>query len=224
MLGAALAASESMPDTPGALHSEARAAHRSGALASAATLYRRIIATNPDDVEAIHALGVVQFERFRYDEALDLLWDAAARTGWVEPVVRRNLGLILAKLLAPQANARQEANVAAFAERERARKTEPAVPARVSVVLLTHGDARMTERAVKSVAAQTYPNVELVIADDSEQTATRGAGEERIEHPAGTANAGVRNASGSYLAFLDAGDWLAPNCIERMVADAATPA
>src|SRR5690348_4518399 len=144
----ALAASEPMPGAPGALHSEARAAHRSGALARAASLYRRIIAAHPDDVEAIHALGVVQFERFHYDEALDLLCDAAARTHWAEPVVRRNLGLVLAKLLAPEANARQEANVAAFAARERARKTEPAVPARVSVIVLAHGDARATERAV----------------------------------------------------------------------------
>ncbi len=74
------AGSESMGDARTALHSEARAAHRSGALASATNLYRRIIAAHPDDVEAIHALGVVQFERFRYDEALDLLWDAAVRT------------------------------------------------------------------------------------------------------------------------------------------------
>src|SRR5512142_108600 len=217
----AMAVSESMQDGPGALHSEARAAHRSGALSTAASLYRRIIAEHPDDVEAIHALGVVQFERFRYDEALDLLWDAATRTGWAEPVVRRNLGLVLAKLLAAQANARQEANVAAFTERERARKTEPAVAARVSVILLTHGDARMTERAVNSVAAQTYPDVELIIADDSEQTATRGTGEKGIRHPASAANAAARNASGSYLAFLDASDWLAPNYIERMVAEVA---
>src|SRR6185437_6137485 len=105
-------------------------------------------------------------------EALDLLWDAAARTGWAEPVVRRNLGLVLAKLLAPQANARQETIVGAFAQRERARRTEPAVPARVSVIVLAHCDARMTQRAVDSVAAQTYPNLELVIADDSESTAT----------------------------------------------------
>ena len=210
-----------MQGDPGAVHSEARAAHRSGSLASAETLYRQIIGAHPDDVEAIHALGVVQFERFRYYEALDLLWDAAARTGWAEPVVRKNLGLVLAKLLAPQANARQETIVAAFAERERARKTEPAVPARVSVILLTHGDARMTERAVNSVAAQTYRNVELVIADDSEQTATGDAGKERFKHPADAANAGARNASGSYLAFLDAADWLAPNCIELMVEEVA---
>ena len=218
----AMDASESpMHDAPGALHSQARAAHRSGSLATATKLYRRIIEAHPDDVEAIHALGVVQFERFRYDEALDLLWNAAARTGWAEPVVRRNLGLVLAKLLTPQANARQQANVAAFAGRERARWAEPAGAPRVSVVLLTHADARMAERAVKSVAAQTYRNVELVIADDVEQTATGGGGKERIKQPAYAANAGARKASGTYLAFLDAPDWFAPNCIELMVAEIA---
>jgi glycosyltransferase involved in cell wall biosynthesis len=184
-------------------------------------LYHRIIAADPGDIEAIHALGVVQFERFRYYEALDLLWDAAARTGWAEPVVRRDLGLVLAKLLAPQANARQEAIVAAFAERERARKTEPPIQARVSVVLLTHGDRRMTERAANSIAAQTYRNVELVIADDIRPAATDGARTERIEHAPSAANAAARNASGSYLAFVDASDWLAPNYIELMVAEIA---
>jgi len=217
----ALAAPESIRGAPSAVHSEARAAHRAGSLASAERLYRQIIFSHPDDVEAIHALGVVQFERFRYDAALDLLWDAAARTGWAEPVVRKNLGLVLAKLLTPQANVRQEAVVAAFAERERARKTEPAVPARVSVILLTHGDARITERATNSVAAQTYHDVELVIADVSEQTAIGGAGGKRTRHPAHAANAAARNASGSYLAFLDASDWLAPNCIELMVGEVA---
>ena len=216
-----LAASESTPDARSALHAEARAAHRSGALSTATTLYRRIIAAHPDDVDAIHALGVVQFERFRYDEALGLLFDAAERTRWAEPVVRRNLGLVLAKLLTPQANERQEAIVAAFAERERARKTEPTVAARVSVVLLTHGDPRMTERAANSVAAQTYRNVELVIADGTHPTATDVAGTELIEHPASAANAAALNAGGGYLAFLDASDWLAPNYIERMVAEVA---
>jgi len=212
----ALAAPESLPGAPTDAHSEARAAHRSGLLATAERLYRGILGARPDDVEAIHALGVVQFERFRYDEALDLLWDAAERTGWAQPVVRKNLGLVLGKLLTPQANVRQEAIVAAFAERERARKAEPAVPVRVSVILLAHSDARSTERAVNSVAAQTYRNVELVIADTSEQTATGGTGKERVRHPAHAANAAAGNASGSYLAFLDATDWLAPNCIELM--------
>ncbi|MGC1816159.1 MAG: SEC-C metal-binding domain-containing protein [Casimicrobiaceae bacterium] len=47
-------------------------------------------------------------------EALDLLWNAAEQTGWTDPRVRKNLGLVLAKFLAPQADARQEALVAAY--------------------------------------------------------------------------------------------------------------
>jgi hypothetical protein len=202
------AASESARDAAGAAHSEARAAHRAGSLASAESLYRRIVAAHPDDVDAIHMLGDVQLERFRYDEAFDLLWDAAVRTGFAEPVVRKNLGLVLARLLAPEANARQEAIVAAFAKRERERKAEPAVPARVSVVVLSHGDARATERAVNSVAVQTYRDVDDVSADVA-------------AHPADAANAAARRALGGYLAFVDAADRLAPNCIEVMVAEVA---
>ena len=61
---------------------DALAAHRAGALGRAESLYRRALEENPQDVDALHMLGVVQYERMRYREALQTLWQAAERTGW----------------------------------------------------------------------------------------------------------------------------------------------
>src|SRR5882672_4271648 len=67
---------------------QALAAHQAGSLGQAESLYRRALAENPDDVDSLHMLGVVQFERLRYREALDLLWNAAERTGWNVAAIR----------------------------------------------------------------------------------------------------------------------------------------
>ncbi len=142
---------------PSALHLQALAAHQAWSLTRAETLYRQALAADPNDVESLHMLGVVQFERRRYPEALDLLWDAAERTRWADAVLRQNLGLLLAKLLTPDANARQEALVAAYVERRRALRAMPVAPGSVSVVLTVRDQASALARAIASVAAQNLP-------------------------------------------------------------------
>jgi len=217
---------------PTALHFEALAAHQSGSLKRAEALYRRALEVNPEDVDSLHMLGVVQFQRMRYHEALDLLWDAAERNGWTDAVVLQNMGLVLAKLLAPQANARQEALVAAYVARARALEASPVIAARVSVVLPVYNEAHLIARAIASVAAQTYADIELIVVDDGSTDGTAEAVTActsglaipaklvRREHQgaARAANHGAYHADGRYLAFLDAGDWFAPERIERMVA------
>ena len=63
-------------------------AHRAGQLGRAEALYRRALEENPADVDCQHMLGVVQMERMRYREALDLLWGAAEATNWAVPDIR----------------------------------------------------------------------------------------------------------------------------------------
>jgi protein O-GlcNAc transferase len=70
---------------------EALAAQRAGALGQAEALYRRALDEHPGDLDSLHMLGVVQFERLRYREALALLWDAAERTQWSLAPIRHNL-------------------------------------------------------------------------------------------------------------------------------------
>ena len=66
----------------------ALAAHRAGALGEAEALYRQALAENAGDVDALHMLGTVEYERMRYREALAHLWDAAERTAWSVPAIR----------------------------------------------------------------------------------------------------------------------------------------
>ncbi|MGE5087948.1 MAG: glycosyltransferase [Candidatus Levyibacteriota bacterium] len=218
-----------------ALRLEAQAAHRSGALARAEALYRQALEADPADVHALHMLGVLQFERMRMGEALDLLSRAAERTAWADPTIRQNMGFVLAHLLSPQANARQEALVAAYLDRERARRAEPAPAAAVSVVLPVYNQADVIARAIASVAAQTYANIELVVVDDGSTDGTAaevarcladvGFAARLVEQEhrgaAHAGNAGAERAEGRYLAFLGAGDWFAPDRVERMVAEIA---
>ena len=218
---------------PSALHFEALAVHRTGALRQAEALYRRALERDPSDLDSLHMLGVVRFERMRYREALDLLWEACERSGWNDPVFRHNLGLVLAKLLTPQANERQEALVAAYMERERERTAARIVETPVSVVLTVGSEARFVERALASVAAQTYRDLELVVVDAgaSEETAAILARRlpalgvaARVVKSAQrgvplAANEGTAHAQGRYLAFLEANEWFATQRLERMVAE-----
>ena len=223
---------ESAAAAPTALHFEALAAHQSGSLKRAEALYARALEADPQDVDSLHMLGVLQFQRMRYREALDLLWEAAERTDWADATVLQNMGLVLAKLLSPRANARQEALVAAYVARTRALEASPVVAARVSVVLPVYNAAPLVARAIASVAAQTYKDIELIVVDDGSTDATAEAIAAstsglampirlaRREHhgAARAANDGAGLAEGRYLAFLGAEDWFAPDRIERMVA------
>jgi hypothetical protein len=219
------------------LHLEAVAVHRTGALRRAERLYRRALERDPGDVESIHMLGVVQFELMRYREALELLWDACERSGWNDEVFRHNLGLVLAKLIAPQANERQEALVRAYMSRERERIATPAAGATVSVILTARNHARFIERALDSVDAQTYRDLELIVVDFGSSDGTPMLLDRRLRSlrvPARfattahgseprAANDGAAYAEGRYLAFLRGDEWFAPRRIERMMAEIARP-
>ena len=208
----------------------ALAAHRAGELGKAESLYRLALDDNPADVDALHMLGIVQFERMRYREALQLLWDAAERTGWAIAPVRHNLGLVLGKLLTREANVQQAdllATSIARAGRERHAETSP----RVSVVLPAFNHAAYVADALASVAAQTYANLELVVVDDGSSDATpaviaeclasfprpsRFIRRENRGAPA-TLNEAAALASGHYLAFLNSDDAYAPERIAALV-------
>jgi glycosyltransferase involved in cell wall biosynthesis len=105
----------------------------------------------------------------------------------------------------------------------------------VSVIIIFLNEERFLEEAIESVLAQTYTRWELLLVDDgstdrSTEIARRYAQEHPhrivyLEHPqhanrgmSASRNLGVRNARGTYIAYLDGDDAWLPNKLERQVA------
>lgn len=92
----------------------------------------------------------------------------------------------------------------------------------VSVVIPTYNRERVLPAAIESVCAQTYANWELLIVDDGSVDGTalliEGLDEPRLRHvhlrgnsgSAAARNAGVDQARGDYVAFLDSDDTWRP--------------
>jgi glycosyltransferase involved in cell wall biosynthesis len=101
----------------------------------------------------------------------------------------------------------------------------------VSVVIPTYNCSPRLLRALRSVAAQTYRDIEIVVIDDgstddtgyrvTEWTAQSGANVRYVRQtnagPAAARNHGMRLASGDAIAFLDADDeWRADKLEKQM--------
>ena len=83
--------------------------------------------------------------------------------------------------------------------------------ARVSVIIPAWGDTPMLKRARESVLSQTYGDIELVVAAPFE------GGPQTL--PAAR-QAGLRQATGEWVTFCDADDWIEPNAVAEMLAAA----
>jgi len=100
-------------------------------------------------------------------------------------------------------------------------------------ILMPSFNPRYFETALQSALAQTYRNLEIWVTDDCrtqgiEEIVLRYAEKDsRIKYmrnpDAGTDigrknhNLAFRQASGEFIKFLNDDDWLAPNCVERML-------
>ncbi len=102
----------------------------------------------------------------------------------------------------------------------------------VSVIMPAHNAAATIEAGLKSLSAQSYDRLEILVVDDASEDDTP----ERVKRLAccdrrirllaspqrqGAAlarNRGLVEAKGSYLTFQDADDWSAPDRIERQLA------
>jgi len=100
----------------------------------------------------------------------------------------------------------------------------------VSVVLPTFNRLGFLRAAIESVYAQTFADWELIIPDDGSDLETRQylqalATDPRVTvvwlshtgKPSVVRNAGVKKASGEYVAFLDSDDLWAPRKLERQI-------
>ena len=99
---------------------------------------------------------------------------------------------------------------------------------RVSAIIPTYNYARYVAAAIKSVLAQSFKDLEIVVVDDGstdETTETLRPFAERIRYIpqvhrglAAARNVGIRVARGRYLAFLDSDDLWLPDKVSMQVA------
>ena len=100
----------------------------------------------------------------------------------------------------------------------------------VSVIIPTFNRARLIVRTIESVLAQSYQNMEIIVVDDA-STDNTGAvvqhiSDPRIKYfqletnggPSKARNAGVEQARGEFVAFLDSDDEWDPQKIELQLA------
>lgn len=93
----------------------------------------------------------------------------------------------------------------------------------VTVVIPCFHQAHFLDEAIESVLAQTHPRVEVVVVDDGspdnvEEVAGRYPGVRCLRQPNGglaaARNAGLEQARGEFVLFLDADDRLLPAAVE----------
>jgi glycosyltransferase involved in cell wall biosynthesis len=97
----------------------------------------------------------------------------------------------------------------------------------VSVIIPAYNSAAYLGEAIRSVLAQTYPKIEILVVDDGSTDDTPRALEpfgERVRlfrqeraGPSAARNRGILNARGNFIAFLDADDVWRPDKLARQV-------
>lgn len=105
----------------------------------------------------------------------------------------------------------------------------------ISIIIPVYNAAAYISACLDSVLSQTYPDLEILLindgsTDDSASICRRYAHNDArirlIDQENGgvssARNSGLANASGSFIAFVDADDRLAPDYIERLYAAART--
>ena len=101
---------------------------------------------------------------------------------------------------------------------------------KVSVVIPVHNAEKFIKDTVESVFSQTYDNIELILCENNSTDSTKDILGEmtdsrikvlnltNVEDAAGARNAGVKEADGRYIAFLDADDLWQKDKLEKQMA------
>lgn len=97
----------------------------------------------------------------------------------------------------------------------------------VSIVIPNYNYGKFIAKTIESVLAQTYPVSEIIVVDDGstdnslevlEQFGNKiKIIEQQKQGVSAARNAGVKNSSGEFIAFLDADDIWLPNKIEEQI-------
>lgn len=101
---------------------------------------------------------------------------------------------------------------------------------KISVIVPVYNSIDCLEKCVRSLCAQTYPDLEILLIDDGSTDGTAALMEElaktdsriRIHHKknggaSSARNVGISLATGDYLAFADSDDYLEPYVYEELL-------
>lgn len=101
---------------------------------------------------------------------------------------------------------------------------------KVSILIPAHNAERFLSRCIESVLQQTYEELEIIIINDGSHDGTLGLcnqykmQDQRIQvinqHNKGVAatrNVGLKNATGDYILFVDADDWIESDAVECLL-------
>lgn len=100
----------------------------------------------------------------------------------------------------------------------------------VSVIVPVYNGEKYLEKCLDSIISQTYPSIQLIIIDDGSSDNTFEIAEDyKMKHQnievihkknAGLPQArktGIENATGDYIVFVDADDWIDPTMISVLM-------
>lgn len=105
-------------------------------------------------------------------------------------------------------------------------------PETVSIIIPVYHVEEYIEECIQSAILQTYPHIEIILVDDCGTDTSIAKAEKllqasnrqwqtvRHQHNRGLSaarNTGVKIATGDYIYFLDSDDYIAPDCIQRLV-------
>jgi glycosyltransferase involved in cell wall biosynthesis len=214
------------------LMSEALAHQRARRPTEAESSYRAALELQPGHPDALHMLGVISLERGERDRAKAYVLQALEATDWKIQPYRHNLALIVADEYPPQVwdtvlDRVRRYRTRAARHRDMADRDQPLV----SVVIASYRHATYVERALRSVYAQSYRNIEIIVVDDgSDDGSTAVIGRCLAESPfpqrliarehrgaVATLNEAAALAAGAFIGFLNADDWLHPDRVQRMI-------
>ena len=101
---------------------------------------------------------------------------------------------------------------------------------RVSIVIPVYNAEKFLEKAVRSVIVQSYKDIELILVNDGSTDGSLSNCDDfahmdqRIKvvsqenkGPAAARNTGIRHATGDFLFFLDADDYIEVSAIEKLI-------
>ena len=221
---------------------QALAAQQAQNLTEAQTLYEQALQLEPNHADAMHMLGVVKYELGDAAAAVPMIMRALDLSGWTIPAMRNNLGLAVARLSRKDGvqqhgltdKGRQyRARLAADEARAATGESCAQLPT-VSVVVPSYNHAPYLGEALRSVYAQTYRQIELIVIDDGSTDGSAAiareilrscpfphrfvARENRGAHA--TLNEAIALATGAYINPLNSDDAFTPTRIDAMVAAA----